>query len=146
MLHLRRVDDSFDKYVAMITASFEDVLPVCLRAAPMSTSSTFSARFPPTTSPTSPTTAWSLAARARDLPRRLAGAGTFRTARLPFHCLQFVGGMREYVDYNMLSPGGAWAPDRRLTSARSDASHFSSSFLRFADLGTSVVRGTQGTS
>ena len=79
VLHLRpysiivngRVDDSFDKYIATIAASFEDVLFVCLRAASTSTSPTPSARLPPATSPTSSTMAWSLAARARSpaLPR-----------------------------------------------------------------------------
>ena len=34
----------------------------------------------------------------------------FTLSSLFYDCLQFVGGMREYVDYNMLSPGGAWAP------------------------------------
>ena len=68
----------------------------------------------------------------------------FMLSSLFYDCLQFVGGMREYVDYNMLSPGGAWAPDRRLTSARPDASHFSSSFLLLCRFGHLICEGDPG--
>ena len=41
----------------------------------------------------------------------------FTLSFLFYDCLQFVGGMREHVDHNTLSPGGAWAPARRPISA-----------------------------